>query len=61
VIAPEDDFASDPRLLHEWFSRLPAPKQLVQRRLDGHFFRGHEDWLVATVGSFLDDIGSKDA
>jgi alpha/beta superfamily hydrolase len=61
VIAPHNDFASDAQLLHDWFSRMSGPKQLVQRRLDGHFFRGHEDWLVAVVGSFLDDIGSSRA
>jgi alpha/beta superfamily hydrolase len=58
IIAAHDDFAADAQSFDEWFCRLPAPKQLVQRRLDGHFFRGHEDWLIATVGAFLDDAGS---
>jgi alpha/beta superfamily hydrolase len=57
IIAAEDDFASDERGLSAWFSRLSAPKGLVQGHLDGHFFRGHEDWLVATVSSFLKDVG----
>jgi hypothetical protein len=25
----------------------------VRPRLDSHFFRGHEHWLLATVGTFL--------
>ena len=54
VIAPEGDFATDPELLAGWFARLPCRKELVEPRLDSHFFRGHEDWLVATVGAFLE-------
>ncbi len=54
VIAPEGDFAADePRLLR-WFDGLREPKRLVRPRLDSHFFRGHEDWLAATVAAFLD-------
>lgn len=55
VIAPEGDFAADARALERWFAGLPGPKELVRPRLDSHFFRGHEDWLLATVGPFLDD------
>jgi alpha/beta superfamily hydrolase len=55
VIAPHEDFAANEELLNSWFGRLAAPKRLVQRRLDGHFFRGHEEWLLASVGAFLDD------
>jgi alpha/beta superfamily hydrolase len=55
VIAAEGDFAADARRLRAWFDRLPAPRRLVHTRLDGHFFRGHEDWLVDTVGAFLDE------
>ena len=58
IIAPIDDFAADARLLREWFERMDSPKLLVQRRLDGHFFRGHEDWLVASVGAYLEDAWS---
>jgi alpha/beta superfamily hydrolase len=55
VIAPEDDFAADAGRLTTWFAGLPGRRQLVRPRLDSHFFRGHEDWLTATVGTFLDD------
>jgi hypothetical protein len=55
VIAPEDDFAVETRQLLAWYERLPEPKQLLRPRLDGHFFRGHEDWLATTVGQFLVD------
>jgi alpha/beta superfamily hydrolase len=44
-IAPEEDFAADPIRLRAWFDRLNGPKQLLQPRLDSHFFRGHEDSL----------------
>jgi alpha/beta superfamily hydrolase len=53
VIAPEGDFAAEPAALARWFDALPAPKELVRPRLDSHFFRGHEHWLLATVGNFL--------
>jgi alpha/beta superfamily hydrolase len=53
VIAPEGDFAADPAALARWFDGLPAPKDLVRPRLDSHFFRGQEHWLLATVGNFL--------
>jgi alpha/beta superfamily hydrolase len=58
IIAPHEDFATNADLLNAWFGRVAAPKHLVQPRLDGHFFRGHEDWLVASVGAFLDDMES---
>jgi alpha/beta superfamily hydrolase len=53
VIAPEGDFAADAERLARWFDELPAPKELLRPRLDSHFFRGHEHWLLATVGTFL--------
>jgi alpha/beta superfamily hydrolase len=53
VIASEDDFASDAGRLRRWFDGLSAPRQLVQQRLDDHFFRGYEPWLVETVVTFL--------
>ena len=53
VIASEDDFACDARRLLGWYDRLPAPKYLVQQKLDNHFFRGHEDWLTSLVCRFL--------
>jgi alpha/beta superfamily hydrolase len=52
VIASEDDFALDRDRLRGWFDRLTAPRQLVMARLDNHFFRGHERWLVDTVLAF---------
>jgi alpha/beta superfamily hydrolase len=58
VIAPQDDFAADAARLTAWFDALPGPKRLLRPRLDGHFFRGHEDWLAAAVGAFLDDLWS---
>jgi alpha/beta superfamily hydrolase len=53
VIAPLDDFAAEAALLADWFDRLAEPKLLLRPRLDGHFFRGHEDWLVETIRRFL--------
>jgi alpha/beta superfamily hydrolase len=53
LIAPEDDFATDAERVRQWFDRLTGPKRLVQARLDGHFFRGHEAWLAEAVFSFL--------
>jgi alpha/beta superfamily hydrolase len=53
VIAPEGDFATDAGQLVRWFEQLPPPRELVRPRLDSHFFRGHEHWLVATIGTFL--------
>ncbi len=53
VVAPEGDFAADEGKLREWLGRLPAPAEVVRPRLDGHFFRGHEDWLADTVSAFL--------
>jgi alpha/beta superfamily hydrolase len=54
VVAPEGDFAADPGQLSAWFARLPGRKTLVRPRLDSHFFRGHEEWLVSLIGAFLD-------
>jgi alpha/beta superfamily hydrolase len=54
VIAPQGDFAADARRLLGWFDGLREPKRLERPRLDSHFFRGHEDWLTATVADFLD-------
>jgi alpha/beta superfamily hydrolase len=53
VIASEDDFALDSDRLRHWFDQLAGPKQLVTARLDNHFFRGHEPWLVTTVLAFV--------
>jgi alpha/beta superfamily hydrolase len=55
VVAPEEDFATDPGELARWYARLPGRKQLVRAWLDSHFFRGHEDWLAETVSAFLDN------
>jgi alpha/beta superfamily hydrolase len=53
VVASEDDFATDAERLRHWFETLPAGRQLLLRRLDNHFFRGHETWLARTVFEFL--------
>ena len=53
VVAPEGDFAAKEDKLREWLVRLPPPAEVVRPRLDGHFFRGHEDWLAETVSAFL--------
>jgi alpha/beta superfamily hydrolase len=53
VIASDDDFAADSRLVRQWFDRLSQPKSLIQATLDNHFFRGHESWLVDVVCAFL--------
>ncbi len=57
VIAPEDDFAADAGRLTSWFEALPGPKELLRTRLDSHFFRGHESWLLDTVIRFLKEQG----
>ena len=54
VVAPEADFATGAADVAGWFERLPDPKRLERPRLDSHFFRGHEDWLVTTIGEFLE-------
>jgi alpha/beta superfamily hydrolase len=59
VIASEDDFASDALELQRWFDGLAGPRRLIQGRLDNHFFRGHEAWLVDTVLAFLEGEGGK--
>jgi alpha/beta superfamily hydrolase len=53
VIASEDDFASDVDRLQAWFHRLTAPRFLILRRFDNHFFRGHEEWLTDAIFGFL--------
>jgi alpha/beta superfamily hydrolase len=53
VIASDDDFASDPVRLQQWFDRLSAPRFLILRRFDNHFFRGHEAWLADATFGFL--------
>jgi uncharacterized protein len=53
VIAPEDDFATEATAVRQWFDSLQAPRQLFTTRLDNHFFRGHEGWLVDTIFAFL--------
>jgi alpha/beta superfamily hydrolase len=53
VIAPEDDFATETSVVRQWFDSLNAPRQLLTTRLDNHFFRGHEAWLVETIFTFL--------
>jgi alpha/beta superfamily hydrolase len=55
VIVSENDFTTDTGRLRQWFEELPAPKRLVEAPRDGHFFRGHERWLVDTVFAFLQD------
>jgi alpha/beta superfamily hydrolase len=55
LVASEEDFAIDTRQLDAWYSDLTMPRQLVRRRCDNHFFRGHEAWLTETVVQFLDN------
>ena len=55
VILSSDDFTVEPARVREWFDPLPAPKELIQAKLDNHFFRGHEAWLVETVVRFLQE------
>jgi alpha/beta superfamily hydrolase len=57
VIASEDDFAIDRDRLRSWFNRLCGPKKSIITRLDNHFFRGHEPWLVRTALEFLQEQG----
>ncbi len=54
VIASRDDFATDTASLRLWFDQLGGAKRLIMGEFDNHFFRGHEDWLAATVFDFLD-------
>ncbi len=53
VVASEDDFATDVEQLETWLASLTMPRQLVRKRCDNHFFRGHETWLVEVVSQFL--------
>jgi alpha/beta superfamily hydrolase len=53
VLASDDDFTCTSDLLAGWFDQLAAPRQLIRRNCDNHFFRGHEPWLVETVFPFL--------
>jgi alpha/beta superfamily hydrolase len=55
VVASEDDFATDAQRLADWFGTLAMPRQLIRRRCDNHFFRGHEDWLAEVVLGFLNE------
>src|SRR5208282_6733247 len=54
VVASEEDFATDIDRLERWFETLSMPRQLVRKRCDNHFFRGHEAWLGETIARFLD-------
>jgi alpha/beta superfamily hydrolase len=54
-VASEDDFATPAELARDWFGRLPGPARLIVKQLDNHFFRGHEEWLAAVVGEFLEE------
>jgi alpha/beta superfamily hydrolase len=55
VIASEDDFATDCGRLRAWFDGLGPGRQLILKRFDNHFFRGHEGWLAEAVFAFLRD------
>lgn len=56
VIVSENDFAVDQQLLRQWYDSLLSEKKLIQARLDNHFFRGHESWLVENVAAFLEEL-----
>jgi alpha/beta superfamily hydrolase len=53
AIASEDDFAAEAGKVRGWVDSLTSPARLILRRLDNHFFRGHEAWLAETVADFL--------
>jgi alpha/beta superfamily hydrolase len=55
VIASEDDFATDCGRLRTWFDGLGPARQMILKRFDNHFFRGHEVWLAEAVFAFLRD------
>ncbi len=56
VIAAADDFATDFAALDRELVDWQATKiQLAQDR-DGHFFRGHESWLVTHAIDFIDEL-----
>jgi uncharacterized protein len=57
VVASEDDFATNSDQLDTWFGSLSMPRELVRRRCDNHFFRGHEDWVLEVVIQFLKNTG----
>jgi hypothetical protein len=54
VIAPHGDFAANEEDLLAWFVTLRGSRELCRPTHDGHFFRGHEDWLVDRVSAFID-------
>jgi alpha/beta superfamily hydrolase len=54
VVVSEDDFATDAERLEHWFGTLSMPRELVRKRCDNHFFRGHEEWLMENVCRFLE-------
>jgi alpha/beta superfamily hydrolase len=54
VVASEDDFATDIECVERWLHTLSMPRQLLRRRCDNHFFRGHEEWLVGVIFRFLE-------
>jgi alpha/beta superfamily hydrolase len=56
VVASEGDFASDPGRLRHWFGGRPAPSRLIEKPLDNHFLRGHEEWLTEAVSEYLADL-----
>ena len=58
IIASEDDFATSSEQIREWFETLIMPKQLMLRKCDNHFFRGHESWLIDSTVEFLFPTGS---
>jgi alpha/beta superfamily hydrolase len=53
-VASEDDFATPAGRIRDWFGRLPGPARLLLKKLDNHFFRGHETWLAGVIGDFLE-------
>jgi alpha/beta superfamily hydrolase len=53
VVGPCGDFAAGEQHLLSWFERLSGPCELLRPWLDGHFFRGHEDFLADAVATFI--------
>ena len=58
-IAPHGNFAADEGRLAAWLDRLTPPYEVLRPKLDGHFFRGHEDWLVEADEEFWIARGGK--
>ncbi len=59
VIAAADDFATDTARLDSELTAWQATSVNVAQDRDGHFFRGHESWLVTHSIDFFDELETK--